>query len=607
VGEPGAVGGQGEMGSQGDGLAFLRAAARLRAGGGAEEGRGGNGVKPTLTTSGKSVLATAGIFVLGGIIVRSWPLVSLGGVALVLLLATMVLFYPRTILLSRRKLEVAWWIPPAESAGGALTVGHPFTLQLFIRNRSPYHLGRAEIGVLRSEPLEMLGAEAATRLPRGAEVELRLQARGRSAGHWFFYGLTLRLVGPLGLYQVIAYYPLPLTTRIFPRFAGVRTAVPHRPRTGTPQERAGRHPLKLRGLGGDLREIRDHQHGDPFKSIAWKATARTRKLMVKEYESEIMITHYVVLDTSWSMRAGDHGQSKLDYAVELAASFARWAIEAGDRVGLVTFDSRIYSLLRPADGRPHLTRVVDRLMELRSIVDEDLTNLTHGELVRAVADFVLYQDGVDVRVKHAPPPDSDLWERIVADRQGNLYDFRALTHWVSSYLSRRGRQHQDVRWWRRVVASSPELATLRRFCQIRGIDLPYRSGDDVQGSKDHGLTEAIAQASASRSSQFILLLSDLEGITSRGGVMQSLALATRRRHHPVVIVPHTPQFGPEPVDDASRLVADILREDEDRRTRRLRREITRRGIPVLQASPQDALMPILRRLSRLRRLRAGRA
>jgi hypothetical protein len=158
-----------------------------------------------------------------------------------------------------------------------------------------------------------------------------------------------------------------------------------------------------------------------------------------------------------------------------------------------------------------------------------------------------------------------------------------------------------------VVASSPELATLRRFCQIRGIDLPYRSGDDVHGSKDHGLTEALAQASASRSSQFILLLSDLEGITARGGVMQSLALAARRRHHPVVIVPHTPQFGPAPVDDASRLVADVLREDEDRRTRRLRREITRRGIPVLQAAPQDALMPILRRLSRLRRLRAGRA
>ena len=551
------------------------------------------------------MLAMAGIFMLGGVIVRSWPLVSLGGVALVLLLAAMVLFYPRTILLGRRKVEVAWWIPPAETGGGALVVSHPFNIQLFLRNRSPYHLGRVEVGVLHSEPLEILDSRPATLLARGEEAELRLQARCHSAGHWFFYGLTLRITGPLGLYQVIAYYPLPLTTRIFPRFTSLRTTVPQRPRTGTPQERAGRHPLKLRGLGGDLREIRDHQHGDPFKNIAWKATARTRKLMVKEYESEIMVTHQIVLDMSWSMRPGAYGASKLDYAIELASSFARWAVEAGDRVGLVTFDSRIYSLLRASDGRSHLAQVVDRLMDLRCIVDEDLTNLTHGELVRAVSEFVLYQDGVNVRVGQAPPPESDLWDRLVTDRQGNLYDYKALVHWVESYLARQIRTPHHIRWWRRVVAANATLANLRRFCQLRGIDLPYRSGDDVQGSKDRGLSDAIAQAAASRSSQFLLIISDLEGITENGGVLRALSMATRRHHHPVLVVPHTPLFGPQPVDGTSRLVADILREDEDRRTRRLRREIERRGIPVLQASPEDALLCLLRRLSRLRRLRAG--
>ncbi|MFH2009009.1 MAG: DUF58 domain-containing protein [bacterium] len=563
-------------------------------------------MRPSLTTGGKSVLATAGFFLLGGVIVRSWPLVSLGGVALCMLLAAMVLFYPRTILLGRRKLEVAWWIPPSETAGGALLVGNPFGLQLFVRNRSPYNLGRAEIDVLHSEPLQMLTPNPATLIRRGAEVELKLQARSLSAGHWFFYGVTLRLVGPLGLYQVIAYYPLPLTTRIFPRFAPIRASVPHRPRTGTPHERSGRHPLKLRGLGGDLREIRDHQHGDPFKSIAWKATARTGKLMVREYESEIMITHFVVLDISWSMRAGDFGASKLDYGIDLAASFSRWAIEAGDRVGLVTFDSRVYSKLKPSDGRPHLAKIVDRLMELRNIVDEDLTNLTQGELVRAVAEFMLYQDGVNVRVGTAPPPDSELWERIVADPLGNLYDWKAMSHWVDKYLDRQQAGRHATRWWRRVVAASPQLGNLRRFCQLRGINLPYRSGDDVHGSKDAGLADAVAQASLSRGSQFILLISDLEGITVDGGIMKALAMARKKHHHPVLIVPNTPLFGPRPVNVESRAVADILRADEERRTKRLRREVEKLGIPVLRASPDDALMLLLSRLARLRRLRAGR-
>lgn len=560
-------------------------------------------MKPTLTTSGKSVLASAGVFVLAGVIVRSWPLVSIGGVALVLLLAAMVLFYPRTILLGRRQLEVAWWIPPAETAGGALRVERPFRLQIFLRNRSPYHLGRAEVGVLRAAPVDLLSPEPATLLGRRTEVELQVRARCRSAGQWHLYGITVRLVGPLGLYQVLAYYPLPLAMRVFPRIGAARVDLPHRPRTGTPHERAGRHPLRLRGLGGDLREIREHQHGDPFKHIAWKATARTRRLMVKEYESEIVLTHLLVLDSSWSMRAGRYGHTKLDYAIRLAASFARWAIDAGDRVGLVTFDSRIYSLLPPSDGRPHLARIVDRLMELWHVVDEDLTNLTDAELVRAVAEFVLYQEGVDVRLRHAPARDSDLWARIVMDERGTLYDRAALARWVQSAMERQRRRSAQP--WRPVVASSPETKLLRRYCRAQGIQLPYRSGDDVLGSKDRGFQEALRQAGASRSAQLLLLLSDLEGVTLGRQTRSRLAL-TARRHHPVVVVPHAPAFGPDPQEGAARRVADILRRDESLRAARLSRAISRYGIPVLQAAPQDALIPILRRLSRIRQARAGR-
>lgn len=564
-------------------------------------------MRPTLTTSGKSVLATAGFFVLAGVVVRSWPLVSLGGLALVSLLTAMVLFYPRTIILGRRKLEVAWWIPPSETGGGALTVGQTFNLQLFIRNRSPYHLGRIELEVLHAEPIELVTPPPAASLRRATQVELRIPARCRSAGHWFFHGVTTRLIDPLGLYQVIAYYPLPLVTRIFPRFAPVHEALAHRPRSGTPHERSGRHPLKLRGLGGDLREIRDHQVGDPFKSIAWKATARARKLMVKEYESEIMLTHYLVVDASWSMRAGRFGASKLDWAVDLAASYARRAIESGDRVGMVTFDHRVTSLLRPADGRPHLSRLVDHLLDLRNVVDEDLTNLTHGELVRAVGEFILYQDGIDVRVHQAPPQGSPLWDRIVSDPGGRLYDWKGLMHWVESYLQRHEVARHSRRWFRRIVASNRELAELRLFCRLRGIDLPYRSGDELKGSKNRGLVDAVTTATASRSSQFVVILSDLEGVTERGGMIKSLALACRRHHQVVLLVPHTPLFGPRPVDEPSRLVADILARDEDHRSLGLRRAVERLGIPVLRAAPEDALTLLLSRLSRVRRQRAGRA
>ena len=43
---------------------------------------------------------------------------------------------------------------------------------------------------------------------------------------------------------------------------------------GALHEQVGLHHVRRRGLSGELREIREHTHGDPFKFIAWKATAR---------------------------------------------------------------------------------------------------------------------------------------------------------------------------------------------------------------------------------------------------------------------------------------------------------------------------------------------
>src|SRR5207245_762676 len=80
---------------------------------------------------------------------------------------------------------------------------------------------------------------------------------------------------------------------------------------------------------------------DPFKQIAWKATARTGKLMVRDLDRETMVTHWLLVDVGGTMRDGRPGQARLDLAVDVAAAYARGALEAGDRVALVTFDGRI--------------------------------------------------------------------------------------------------------------------------------------------------------------------------------------------------------------------------------------------------------------------------
>ena len=54
--------------------------------------------------------------------------------------------------------------------------------------------------------------------------------------------------------------------------------------------------MRRRGIAGELRELRQHSHGDPFKLIAWKATAKRGQLMVRDLETEIVSSVTVLVD-----------------------------------------------------------------------------------------------------------------------------------------------------------------------------------------------------------------------------------------------------------------------------------------------------------------------
>ncbi len=63
-----------------------------------------------------------------------------------------------------------------------------------------------------------------------------------------------------------------------------------------------------RGDGTEIREIRDIAPGDSFRKIAWKASARRGRLMVREMEVDERDVIWVVVDVAaegWSGPIGD--------------------------------------------------------------------------------------------------------------------------------------------------------------------------------------------------------------------------------------------------------------------------------------------------------------
>jgi uncharacterized protein (DUF58 family) len=414
-------------------------------------------------------------------------------------------------------------------------------------------------------------------VPRGATVRaeeptvLVLGARSRTefsfalvapaAGRVVLHGLSVKLRGPLGLFEVPLYFPNPLAIKVLPRAAKVRT--PARLRSGLGVDRGGKNPLRRRGGGTELHELRELFPGDPFKSIAWKASARAGKLMVREVEQEVQDTRFLVLDVSGTMRGGAPGTRKLDFVIEAAAAEARKALDEGDRIGLLTVDGRILSFVPPRDGATHMIRIYDALLSATEVVDQDLTDVSDDEVVRIVGRYVRNQDGVDFS------------RRPGADAR---WDVPGLVRHVKRGL-------EGVQTPEDVVAESPATALLRGFCQVRGIPLPYRP-DPRDGAKAPGLARALQRAGGTkREPSSIVVLTDFDGAGNLDSLVAAARLAKSHGHAITFAVPDATAFSPPPVDAVESDLRRVYGRGESRRTREARSILGRLGIPVLPLGP----------------------
>ena len=101
---------------------------------------------------------------------------------------------------------------------------------------------------------------------------------------------------------------------------------------------AGRMPAMRRGVGHDLFSMRDYQPQDDLRHIDWKATARSRRLTVREFTSEDERRITIVLDTRLSHGAGNDLPERFERGVVQAASLIKHFIDERAEVRLVLGD-----------------------------------------------------------------------------------------------------------------------------------------------------------------------------------------------------------------------------------------------------------------------------
>lgn len=124
----------------------------------------------------------------------------------------------------------------------------------------------------------------------------------------------------------------------------------------------GLHKSPYHGFSVEFAEHRPYNPGDELRHVDWKVYAKTDRHYVKQFEEETNLRHYVVLDTSTSMRYRHSAAlSKLEYGAYLSASLHYLMVKQRDATGLITFDERVHSLMSPKSTTSYLRQILVRL------------------------------------------------------------------------------------------------------------------------------------------------------------------------------------------------------------------------------------------------------
>ncbi|NHJ33314.1 MAG: DUF58 domain-containing protein [Asgard group archaeon] len=144
----------------------------------------------------------------------------------------------------------------------------------------------------------------------------------------------------------------------------------------------GIHKTKLKGTGMEFWGIRDYFPEDAFRYIDWKAFSRTRKLQIREFETEKNIRVMVLLDTSQSMDQGLIRNTKLEFSIRAVVLLTHMAQERKDMIGVATFSNTINTFIAPSHGSTQFNRILEDLAYVTPRGSANLTRAVQNLIMR---------------------------------------------------------------------------------------------------------------------------------------------------------------------------------------------------------------------------------
>lgn len=193
------------------------------------------------------------------------------------------------------------------------------------------------------------------------EPVYRLTANER--GDHAFGVVHLRLESPFRLWRTQYVAGEAAKIRVFPNFARVA----HYALLATDNRLAQMGVLRRRrrGEGSDFHQLREYRRDDSPRSVDWKATARLRKPIVREYQDERDQQIVFLLDCGQRMLTRDDALSHFDHTLNAMLLLSHVALRQGDAVGFGTFAQDQPRFFLPRKSATTLQMLLDATYDLQ--------------------------------------------------------------------------------------------------------------------------------------------------------------------------------------------------------------------------------------------------
>jgi uncharacterized protein (DUF58 family) len=223
---------------------------------------------------------------------------------------------------------------------GTWAVPTPVAYEL--RHASP-RLLRFELAPAAPPEVTLDRALATVSVPAGASGRWMLTATARRLGRfpWPQSRTSRRRRARAGLVELSAFRR---------RTDAGAARYPARQRTPIGALTRGAQPMQRVGSGSEVLQLREYQPGDAPRAIDWKASARRRRLISRDFSEDQHLEILIALDAGRAsgLAAGD--SDRLALYANVAARLAQRATLLDDRVGLLIYADRPLAALAPGRG-----------------------------------------------------------------------------------------------------------------------------------------------------------------------------------------------------------------------------------------------------------------